>query len=61
MPTLFRLHLECEGSWREQAGELKFFEEDAGVVDGLPVMATSRNIRIEAMPVAASSVHRPSD
>ena len=34
MPTSFRLLLECEGLWRGQAGELTFFEEDAGVVEG---------------------------
>jgi hypothetical protein len=34
MPTSFRLRLECEGLGRGRAGELAFFEEDAGVVDG---------------------------
>ncbi len=34
MPTSFRLRLECEGLWRRQAGELTFFEEDSGVVEG---------------------------
>ena len=34
MPTSFRLLLECEGLGRGRAGELAFFEEDAGVVEG---------------------------
>jgi len=34
MPTSFRLRLECEGLGRGRTGELAFFEEDAGVVEG---------------------------
>ena len=34
MPTSFRLRLECEGLRRGYAGELAFFEEDDGVVEG---------------------------
>jgi hypothetical protein len=34
MPTSFRLRLECEGLRRGHAGELAFFEEDAGIIEG---------------------------
>ena len=35
MPTSFQLILECNGLlWRWCAGELAFFEEGAGVIEG---------------------------
>jgi hypothetical protein len=45
MPTSFRLRLECEGLGRWRVGELAFFEEDAGVVDGqAAVLRWSRSV-----------------
>ena len=75
MPTSFRLRLECEGLGRGRTGELAFFEEDAGVVEGQAAVLEVEPVRdageieckidaseeqIEIVRVADTKVHSQS-